>query len=82
MIAHIGFSRNKNILVEASTGAINLGNHHVLSTSTFYNPCCSVTRLKVIFDYLVLLNDSKRPNKPLTILVSKIFYVALSEILS
>jgi len=82
MIAHTDFSRYYDILIETSAGTINLGNHHVLTSSTFYYPGCSVARLKLILRYFVLLNNLECSDKPLSILVSKILDVALSKTLS
>jgi hypothetical protein len=77
MIAHIDLSRDDDILIETSTGAVDSGDYHVLTSSSFHSPYYGVARMKLILEHSSLFNNAKCSDESLSILVSKILNIAL-----
>jgi hypothetical protein len=79
MVAHSDLPLYHHGMIEATTRTKYLGNDEIFPPLPAYDPFGGSTRLKGVLDSSALLNCSKSSNEPLTILLTEIFYITLSQ---
>jgi hypothetical protein len=79
MVAHVNLTIYYHGMIEATTCTKYLRNDKIFPSLPADDPFSGSARLEEIFDSSALLDCSKSSNEPLTILLTEIFYIILSQ---
>ncbi|MFX1439134.1 MAG: hypothetical protein ACFFFD_02720 [Promethearchaeota archaeon] len=79
MVAHGNLPLYYHGMIEATTRTKYLGNDEIFPPLPAYDPFGGFAWLEEIFDSSALFDCSKSSNEPLTILLTEIFYITLSQ---